>query len=466
MILPRSSAPARRSRLTVCAALLSIALASAAAAVRRGGRPHRGRGARRVPACSASRSSTATTASSAIGRRSSSRRRCPRSPAIRSRKRRCSACSARRSSSSPTPSARPSSWSRRCQKVAGREAEAPAGMVQAFEYQQALAWLGYAEDQNCIAHNGARSCMLPVKGSGVHTMPQAARKAGDLFLAYARKYDGDHPTDIQARWLLNVARQVSGDWPDGVPADLRLPDERVRDRDRVSGVAEPRFRARAVESEPGRRRRHGGLRRRRSARPGHLHLEPVRPHERVPQRRQGRLRGRDRALGARRRSSAASTWCTPTTTTTATSTSWCCAAPGCTTRGRSGSRCCATTSTAPRGASSTSPPRPGWPTASIRPRPPTSRTTTATAISTSTSAPKRRARTSTPRSSSATTATAPSPTWPRRRASRTSASARRRPGATTTTTAIPTSTSPTSATTASTATTATAPSPTWRPSSA
>jgi hypothetical protein len=97
-------------------------------------------------------------------------------------------------------------------------------MVQAFEYQQALAWLGYAEDQNCIAHNGARSCMLPVKGSGVHTMPQAARKAGDLFLAYARKYDGSHPTDVQARWLLNVARQVSGDWPDGVPADLRLPD--------------------------------------------------------------------------------------------------------------------------------------------------------------------------------------------------------------------------------------------------
>ena len=67
--------------------------------------------------------------------------------------------------------------------------------------------------------------MLPVKGDGVHSMPEAARKAGDLFLAYARKYAGKTPTDIQAQWLLNVARQVSGDWPGGVPADLRLPDD-------------------------------------------------------------------------------------------------------------------------------------------------------------------------------------------------------------------------------------------------
>jgi hypothetical protein len=99
-------------------------------------------------------------------------------------------------------------------KIAGREQEAPAGMVATFEWSQALAWLGYAEDQNCIAHNGGRSCILPVKGSGVHSMPEAARKAGDLFLAYARKYP-DAPNHVQAKWLLNVARQVSGDWPDG-----------------------------------------------------------------------------------------------------------------------------------------------------------------------------------------------------------------------------------------------------------
>jgi hypothetical protein len=110
-------------------------------------------------------------------------------------------------------------------RIAGHEAEAPQGMVASFEWYLALSWLGYAEDQNCIAHSGARSCVLPVKGSGIHTMPDAARRAGDLFLAYARKHAGSHPTDIQARWLLNVARQLSGDWPEGVPADLRLPDD-------------------------------------------------------------------------------------------------------------------------------------------------------------------------------------------------------------------------------------------------
>ena len=50
------------------------------------------------------------------------------------------------------------------QKIAGREQDAPAGMVAAFEWQLALAWLGYAEDQNCIAHNGG--AQLRAAGQG------------------------------------------------------------------------------------------------------------------------------------------------------------------------------------------------------------------------------------------------------------------------------------------------------------
>jgi hypothetical protein len=102
--------------------------------------------------------------------------------------------------------------------LGGREGDAPEGLVSSLQWYRALSWLGYAEDQNCVLHNGARSCILPVVRDGVHTLPAAARKAGDLFLEYARA----HPRNVQAAWLLNVARQVSGDWPEGVPAELRL----------------------------------------------------------------------------------------------------------------------------------------------------------------------------------------------------------------------------------------------------
>ncbi|HVR30405.1 MAG TPA: CRTAC1 family protein [Thermoanaerobaculia bacterium] len=122
--------------------------------------------------------------------------------------------------------------------IRGHEAQAPDGLLSSLHWYQALAWLGYAEDQNCIAHNAARSCILPVKGDGVHSQPEAARKAGDLFLAYARA----HPRNVQAAWLLNVARQVSGDWPDGVPVELRLPDGALESR-----VEFPEWRNRAPE---------------------------------------------------------------------------------------------------------------------------------------------------------------------------------------------------------------------------
>ena len=94
------------------------------------------------------------------------------------------------------------------------------GLVASLEWHLALAWIQLAEDQNCIDQHTAASCLLPVTGDGVHTRPEAARRAGDVLIDYI----ADHPRNVQAAWLLNVARQVSGDWPDKVPENLRLPE--------------------------------------------------------------------------------------------------------------------------------------------------------------------------------------------------------------------------------------------------
>ncbi|MEE2777225.1 MAG: CRTAC1 family protein [Acidobacteriota bacterium] len=117
------------------------------------------------------------------------------------------------------------------------------GLVSSLEWHLALAWIQLAEDQNCIGHHNAASCLLPVTKEGIHTRPEAARRAGDVLADYA----GRHPRNVQAAWLLNVVRQVSGDWPDGVPENLRLPAgalandaqlDRWRDRAPELGLAE------------------------------------------------------------------------------------------------------------------------------------------------------------------------------------------------------------------------------------
>jgi hypothetical protein len=112
------------------------------------------------------------------------------------------------------------------------------GFVSSLRWNRALAWLQLAEDQNCIEGHHAMSCLLPVAREAVHTRPAAARKAGDLLADYAR----DHPRNVQAVWLLNIARQVSGDWPRGVPSNMRLPNDAFRNR-----VSLPRWHDRAPE---------------------------------------------------------------------------------------------------------------------------------------------------------------------------------------------------------------------------
>jgi hypothetical protein len=106
------------------------------------------------------------------------------------------------------------------------------------EVHLGLAHLQAAEDENCIASHTADSCLLPIRPGGVHRRPEHARLAGDTFLAIARR----HPRAVQTLWLLNLARMISGDYPQGVPQEFRLPAGAME-----SGAPFPRWRDRAPE---------------------------------------------------------------------------------------------------------------------------------------------------------------------------------------------------------------------------
>ena len=75
------------------------------------------------------------------------------------------------------------------------------------------------EDANCLALHNEASCILPIREQAVHTDPAHARLAGDRFLEVLKL----RPDDVNAQWLLNLARMLSGDYPAGVPEALRLP---------------------------------------------------------------------------------------------------------------------------------------------------------------------------------------------------------------------------------------------------
>jgi hypothetical protein len=89
---------------------------------------------------------------------------------------------------------------------------------------QAIAHLRLGEDQNCCARNTPDSCLLPIKGAGVHTQPFGSTHAIQLLERLLQ----DDPRDVRARWLLNVAFMTLGKYPQEVPARWRISPEVFR----------------------------------------------------------------------------------------------------------------------------------------------------------------------------------------------------------------------------------------------
>jgi hypothetical protein len=83
----------------------------------------------------------------------------------------------------------------------------------------ALAYLRLGERSNCIAMHASESCILPVKGLGVHIDQTGSRKAIEIYEHLLKK----KPTDLESRWLLNIAYMTMAEYPNKVPVDLLIP---------------------------------------------------------------------------------------------------------------------------------------------------------------------------------------------------------------------------------------------------
>jgi len=104
-------------------------------------------------------------------------------------------------------------------------AEAGAGQERLDDLTMALgiAHMRLGEADHCIAMHNPESCLFPLSRGGVWADPSGAVAAA----AYFEQYLGSRPESPSARWLLNLAHMAAGTWPEGVPAEWRLPQRVV-----------------------------------------------------------------------------------------------------------------------------------------------------------------------------------------------------------------------------------------------
>jgi hypothetical protein len=83
----------------------------------------------------------------------------------------------------------------------------------------AISFFRLGEQSNCCATYGPMSCLLPIKGSGVHRDEEGSRAAIAEYLELLES----NPGDVTARWLLNIAYMTVGEHPAKVPARWLIP---------------------------------------------------------------------------------------------------------------------------------------------------------------------------------------------------------------------------------------------------
>jgi hypothetical protein len=103
-------------------------------------------------------------------------------------------------------------------RLAGQENPDPKE-VAAVRDLLATAYLRLGERQNCVMHHGIDSCLMPIRGSGVHSEPYGSERAIP-FLSEALE---ENPDDLGSRWLLNLAYMTLGKYPEQVPQEHLIP---------------------------------------------------------------------------------------------------------------------------------------------------------------------------------------------------------------------------------------------------
>jgi len=94
------------------------------------------------------------------------------------------------------------------------------GMIY-FEKFLAISHLRKGEQENCIENHSPESCIFPLQEGGIHQI----RSGSESAKIYYTKLLKNDSTDLESRWLLNIAYMTLGEYPEGVPSQWLIPQE-------------------------------------------------------------------------------------------------------------------------------------------------------------------------------------------------------------------------------------------------
>ncbi len=109
--------------------------------------------------------------------------------------------------------------------LAGKEKGSDLYM-RAMEYI-AVGYLRKGEQENCITGHNANSCLLPIAGSGVYELQDNTRRAISIYEQLLEI----SPDDWRYKWIINVAYQTIGEYPDNVPEKWLIQSSLLEDND-------------------------------------------------------------------------------------------------------------------------------------------------------------------------------------------------------------------------------------------
>jgi hypothetical protein len=98
----------------------------------------------------------------------------------------------------------------------------PAEIIQGATFELAVGYLRLGEVQNCCQRHTGESCILPIRGAGLHAVPEGSEKAIELFTQVLRAVPPDSDLGLKSKWLLNIAAMTLGRYPDGLPERDRI----------------------------------------------------------------------------------------------------------------------------------------------------------------------------------------------------------------------------------------------------
>jgi len=102
--------------------------------------------------------------------------------------------------------------------------------------QLAVSYLRLGETQNCCVRNTPESCIVPIRGAGIHTNPEGSTTAIQYLEELLERPNLAADRAMIARYLLNIAYMTIGEYPDSVPIRYRIPTESF-----TSGIEFPKF---------------------------------------------------------------------------------------------------------------------------------------------------------------------------------------------------------------------------------